>query len=194
MSRTVTAILVGALLVLVVLYGREQKRLGESEARELALRAQVTNAAHRVASAESLYRPMVRRAERAEARAQALIVSRGRAVVATDSNLVRVDSVLSALPDTLKPVLESLVASIRVERAASDSAISSLSSALALKNLALSRCDSVIASLHAQIAAEQALNSELTRRANPSLLSRSLTFARHAAVGAGVALMLVLRR
>ena len=106
--------------------------------------------------------------------------------------MARVDTVLlAASPDSLAPLVLSLRSALLTERASSDSAIASLSSALDAKNLALSASDSVIASLRSQIAASAELAETLQRQAHPSFLRRALRFGQAAAVGSLVTVVLL---
>ena len=192
MSRVLTVVLAGAALLLLLDYGLSQRRLGEMVEQERALRVRLTGASRRADSLEAGYRRAVARADTSESRARAAVARRDRVVVATDSAIARADLVLPSLPDTARSVFADLLSSVRAERLASDSAIAGLSATLALKDAAIVASDSAIAQLHRQIAVQDSVMRILDRQAHPGFLRRVRSFAGHAAVGAGVVLLLVL--
>ncbi len=173
-----------------------QRAQGRADERERALRAVVTTTLRRADTARTAYRLALRRAEDSERRVRALRASRGRAVASTDSALARVDSVLpmSLLPDSLAATVRTLMATVRAERLVSDSVILSLEQTVALKDSALTAADSVISAQASVIASQVELVRVLDRKAHPSLVSRTLSFARHAAIGAAVMAVVMVTR
>ena len=175
--------------VLTWSYGRQRARDAVADERERVLRVQITGAARRADSLTATYAASRSRADSLERHARVVVVYRGRAVASTDSAVARVDTVLQSLDSASAAIVRRLTVSFQIERQLSSDAIASLTSALDAKDAALSASDSLIASLHARIAVSDSLLTVLTKRAHPSMVSRALSFARHAAVGAAVAMV-----
>ena len=175
--------------VLTWSYGRQRARDAVADERERVLRVQITNATRRSDSITAAYARTRSRADSLERHARGVVVYRDRAVASTDSAVARVDTVLQSLDSASAAIVRRLTVSFQIERQLSSDAIASLTSALDAKDAALSASDSLIASLHARIAVSDSLLTVLTKRAHPSMVSRALSFARHAAVGAAVAMV-----
>lgn len=113
---------------------------------------------------------------------------RVQAVAATDGTFARVDTILLAVPDTLRPALMALVAAVQVERLASDALVASLESSVAGLRAAIVVADSLLLAKDAVIAGQVAALSILERQAHPPILSRLLAAGQWVVVGAVAAL------
>jgi len=186
--------LLAVVLFLGYSYGNERARRAGQDAEIARLTVRGASEALRTDSLRRSYSRAIQRADSLSRLVPALRERRGRAVASSDSAVARVDSAVAyATPDSLVPlrIAVALRASLLSERAASSALVLSLESSVSALRLAIVSADSVIASQASVIASQAALVQVLERQAHPSLLARSLAFARHAAVGAAVALVWV---
>lgn len=177
-------------IALILLTDSEASDDGASLERERQWRTQVVSLRHHADSIEREYQRQVVRANQQERAARVAELRRGRAVASSDSVLARLDSAVlqAASPDT------QLLATVRTawlsEREASSAVIAELWETVEAKNQALQSASSTIQSLQATLAAQDSLVAVLTRRAHPSLWSRTIRTARVLAIGAAVGVLI----
>ena len=180
-----------ALAVALFLYGREQRHAGRDMEREQVLRSQI---AITKAHADSVVVDFHHAVQRADSLARLVPVftgRRARAVVRTDSAVASVSPLLPMLPDTLQLVLVSLLASVKVERLASDSVILSLQGTVSALQRAVVSADSALLAKDAVIRNQALAMGVLERLAHPPLVERVLSAGRWVLVGAVVTLIWV---
>ena len=180
----------GVLAVALVLfvYGREQRHAGRDTERERVARAQITAAWGRADSLAVRYALATRRGDSLSRLVVATAARRAQAVAVTDGTVARVDTILRALPDTLRPVLAALLSAVTLERLASDALVASLESSVVGLRSAIAVADSLLVAKDAVIAGQAAALSSLQRQAHPPILSRLLVAGRWVVVGAVAAL------
>jgi len=180
-----------ALVVALFLYGREQRHAGRDMEREQVLRSQIaTTTAH----ADSVVSQYGRERHRADSLARlipTLVARRGRAVAATDLGVAQMVAVVPALPDSLQPVVASLLAAVKAERLAADSVILSLERTVSALQAAVVSADSALLAKDVVMRSQAAMIVVLQREAHPPLIDRLLSAGRWAVLGAASALVWV---
>lgn len=177
-----------ALAVALFLYGREQRHAGRDMEREQVLRSQIAITKAHADSVVVDFRHAVHRADSLARLVPVFTARRASAMVRTDSVVVRVDSIFTAFPDTLRPVIQSLLSTVKAERMASDSAIQSLELTVSALQRTIGLADSALVARDAMIRTQAAALVALERRANPPILLRVLSAGRWVLVGAVAAL------
>ena len=180
-----------ALAVALFLYGREQRHAGRDMEREQVLRAQITTTKAHADSVVVDFHHAVQRADSLARLVPVFTGRRARAVVRTDSAVASVSPLLPMLPDTLQLVLVSLLASVKVERLASDSVILSLQGTVSALQRAVVSADSALLAKDAVIRNQALAMGVLERLAHPPLVERVLSAGRWVLVGAVVTLIWV---
>lgn len=184
----------GVAVLLILLTASEASDDGASLERERQWRQVVVSERHRADSIHREYERQVVRANRLEASARASDVRRGRAVASSDSVLALLDSALRE--PTLHPsdTASSLLATVRTawlsERESSSAVIAELWATVDAKNQALAQAQTSIQAFRATLAAQDSLVAVLTRRAHPSLWTRTVRTARVLAIGAAIGVLI----
>ena len=174
--------------LVLFLYGREQRHAGRDLEQSRSARAQIIAASDRADSLAARYALATRRGDSLSRLVVAAATRRVQAVAATDGTFARVDTILLAVPDTLRPALMALVAAVQVERLASDALVASLESSVTGLQAAIVVADSLLLAKDAVIAGQVAALSILERQAHPPILSRLLAAGQWVVVGAVAAL------
>lgn len=174
--------------LVLFLYGREQRHAGRDIEQSRAARAQISAASGRADSLAVRYALAIRRGDSLSRLVVATAARRAQAVAVTDGTVARVDTILRALPDTLRPVLAALLSAVTLERLASDALVASLELSVAGLRSAIVVADSLMVAKDAVIAGQAAALSILQRQAHPPMLSRLLAAGQWVVVGAVAAL------